>query len=538
MLGLSSNLLEQDPRVGSTWIPLWVFQFLRALFTQSSRALGLGVVDNKLMELLFRRSLSLIICVGASAQVFAQDTGANATTTPTPASTPSGTGKADKLDDAAEVQLQQSLNDIYNKYNTQISGIKAQADQLASTGYSQCELDAKTAENEAASQESQAKMQALQGMIEPGAKTLGHLVDAGMKGAGGEKATQNQKLDTLVKNCNEQGKYIPATTAGAPPVQVFSCTTSGVTVTKSKCASMTGQDSINCQTLASDATSFESQIATTNKELNDLGGATDGLISSGMQLAAAGIGGMMMNKQGKEMAAYLKENAAGQEDLCKKQVDAQITALNNQIAQLEAAKARDLLMANMMAEYQTKVRRENQVENIDEEDDPTNGGTIAIDGPGEIAGLPPVRTVPLTKNNGSGSGANAPAGGGGGGGAAAPPGWEFGQGGGFDGGSRLPDQPEAATYSGTGNAVGGSKGSGFGALDGKAGEGEKGDRSPAGEEGEMMGDGGLRVLLARTSLIHTKHATTLLKSIDFDRLAKSQGITKSKPASVAPAGPN
>jgi hypothetical protein len=498
------------------------------------------VVDNKIMELLFRRALSLIICMGVSAEAFAADTTTTgaATTTTGSTSTPSGSGNADKLDDAAEVQLQQSLNDIYNKYNTQISGIKAQADQLASTGYSQCELDAKTAENEAASQESQAKMQALQGMLEPGAKTLGHLVDAGMKGAGGEKAAQTQKLDNLVKNCNEQGKYIPTSTAGAAPVQVFSCTNTGVTVTKSKCASMTGQDNINCQTLASDANSFESQIAATNKEIKDLGGATDGLITSGMELAAAGIGGMMMNNQGKEMAAYLKENAAGQEDLCKKQVDAQITALNNQIAQLEAAKARDLLMANMMAEYQTKVRRENQVENIDEEDDPTNGGTIAIDGPGEIAGLPPVRTVPLTKNNGSGTGANAPAGGGGSGsGAAAPPGWEFGQGGGFDGGSRLPDQPEAATYSGTGNPMGG-KGGGFGSLDGKTGEGEKGDRSPAGEEGEVMGDGGLRVLLARASLIHTKHATTLLKSIDFDRLAKSQGITKSKPASVAPAGPN
>jgi hypothetical protein len=308
-------------------------------------------------------------------------------------------------------------------------------------------------------------------------------------------------------------------------------------VSKAKCSTLTGQDAMNCQALASDAMNFENQIATTNKELKDLGGATDGLITSGMELAAAGIGGMMINNQGKEMAAYLAENAAGQEDLCKKQVDAQITALKNQIAQLEAAKARDLLMANMMAEYQTKVRRENQVENIDEEDDPTNGGTIAIDGPGEIAGLPPVRTVPMTKNNGSGTGANAPAGGGGGSGSAAPPGWEFSQGGGFDGGSRLPDQPEAATYSGTGN-TGSVKGGGFGALDGKTGEGAVGDRAPAGEEGEVMGDGGLRVLLARASLIHTKHATTLLKSIDFDRLAKSQGITKSKPASVSPAGPN
>ena len=498
------------------------------------------VVDNKIMELLFRRALSLIICMGVSAEALAADTTTTgaATTSTGSTSTPSGSGNADKLDDAAEVQLQQSLNDIYNKYNTQISGIKAQADQLASTGYSQCELDAKTAENEAASQESQAKMQALQGMLEPGAKTLGHLVDAGMKGAGGEKAAKEQQLSNVINNCNESaGKFL----SSQGPIQVFTCSKTGVMSSKGKCVALQSSTVANefagCQAQAADSMQYERQIADLNKELKDLGGATDGLITSGMELAAAGIGGMMMNNQGKEMAAYLKENAAGQEDLCKKQVDAQITALNNQIAQLEAAKARDLLMANMMAEYQTKVRRENQVENIDEEDDPTNGGTIAIDGPGEIAGLPPVRTVPLTKNNGSGTGANAPAGGGGGSGAAAPPGWEFGQGGGFDGGSRLPDQPEAATYSGTGNAIGG-KGGGFGSLDGKTGEGEKGDRSPAGEEGEVMGDGGLRVLLARASLIHTKHATTLLKSIDFDRLAKSQGITKSKPASVAPAGPN
>lgn len=488
-----------------------------------------GVVDNKIMELLFRRALSLIICIGASAQAVAQDTTAAATTAP--ASTASGTGNVDKLDDAAEVQLQQSLNDIYNKYNTQIAGIKTQADQLAATGYAQCEMEAKTAENEAASQESQAKMQALQGMLEPGAKTLGHLIDAGMKGAGGEKATKEAQLQKTIAACESTGT-LSCSNTGADPLPINEKTCPGSTQNPSL--------GMQCrQNASTDAMRYTEKISAVNKEIKDLGGATDGLITSGMELAAAGISGMMVNNQGKEMAAYLKENASDQEDLCKKQVDAQITALNNQIAQLEAAKARDLLMANMMAEYQTKVRRENQVENIDEEDDPTNGGTIAIDGPGEIAGLPPVRTVPLTKGNGSGTGANAPAGGGSGsGGAAAPPGWEFGQGGGFDGGSRLPDQPEAATYSGTAGAFGGSKGGGFGALDGKTGEGEKGDRSPAGEEGEVMGDGGLRVLLARASLIHTKHATTLLKSIDFDRLAKSQGITKSKPASVAPAGPN
>jgi len=482
------------------------------------------MVDNKIMGLQFRRGLTFIISCGVASHAFGQNTAVPAT--------------GDRLDDAAEVQLQQSLNDVYNKYNMQITGIKAEADKLAASGYAQCEMEAKQAETEAAQQESEAKMQAMQQMLGPGAQTLGHIVDSSMNGAKGENANQTSKLNTIIQNCNESGKYI--STSGGQTIQVFSCTEDGVTVSgKTKCGTLTGQDSLNCQALASDANMHEDQIARTKKEVDDTGGAMDGLAKSMMELAAAGIGGMMANKQAKEMAGYLRENAATAEDFCKKQVDAQITALNNQMAQLEAAKARDLMMANMMAEYQTKVRRENQVENLDEEQNFTNGEAIDL-GSNEpfFPGIRPVQTVPMNAN--SGSGADAPAGGGGGGsggGGGGAPSWDFGGGAGFDGGSRLPEQPPESSYAG--NSVSAANFSktagGFGALDSKPKD--DASRDLASEEGAVIGDGGLRVLLARASMIHTRKASTLRKSIDFDRLAKSQGISP-KPASVSPASPN
>ncbi|MEO5666423.1 MAG: hypothetical protein ABIR96_00040 [Bdellovibrionota bacterium] len=482
------------------------------------------------MELLFRRGLSLIICWSVGAQVFAADAPA-ATTTP-------ATG--DKLDNEAEVGLQQSINDIYTKYNSQIAGMKAQSDQLNSTGKSQCALEAKNAQNEAAQGESAAKMQALQGMMQPGAETLGHVVDAGLKGVSGEKAAKEAALAKTIELCTNT-EHLACDKDGANPLPVTETNCPGSTPKDASTALQSSMIASGCKTnFNTDAARYSDKIASLSKEIKDTGGAMDGLVSSGMQLAAAGISGIMMNKQAKETAAYMKESADGQEALCNKQIDAQITALTNQIAQLEAAKARDLLMANMMAEYQTKVRRKNQVQNDPTATNTTNGGSIDVG-----SGAPfqpyvrPVQTVPFA-NKGGGGGANAPAGGGAGGGAggASAPNWDFGGGAGFDGGSRLPDQPESATYAGSGMSasVVPKNGSGFGALEAKGAGAGDAERDPA-SEGEVLGDGGLRVLMARASLIHTRHATTLMKSIDFDRLAKTQGISP-RPASASNAGPN
>jgi Skp family chaperone for outer membrane proteins len=494
---------------------------------QSSRVFVGGLVDNKFMELHFRTALSLVVFSIAGATM-AQTTGTATTGTTTPLA-----GSADRLDDAGEVQLQQSLNDIYNKYNSQIAGLQGQMSQLQSTGDKQCAMEAKQAESQAAQQESQAKMQALQQMLEPGAQTLGHAVDSMMKGAGKEKGNKEEQLNARVNECNQ------AYSASAMPgvaVPALTCTKSTASPNVAHCGTPDKNPNYAaCRSeLGSLATTYQNQLTELNKEISETGSAMDGLIGSGMSLAAAGIGGMMIMNQGKEMAGYLRDTAEGAEDLCKSQVAAQLDALKNQIAQLEAAKARDIMMANMMAEYQTKVRRENQVPT---DTTPLENGTIGVDGAPETAQIPPIREIPMSKNGSGSSGGSGGGGSGSGGGAAAPPSWAFDEGGGFDGGSRLPDQPEASSYSGTaGNALNFGKATGgFGAMDGSK-NGELGDRALA-SDGDAIGDGGLRVLLARASLVHTRHASTLLKSIDFDRLAKTQGVSP-KPASLSPAGPN
>jgi hypothetical protein len=488
--------------------------------TESSRALSSQIIDTKLMEMLFRRALCLPMF--ASVLLIA----------------PAHSDGVDRLDDAAEVQLQQSLNDVYNRYNPEIANLQIEADQLRATGYQQCELEGKAAEGEAKQTESDAKMQALQGMLGPGAQTVGHLVDAGMKGASKEKQSKEQQLQRTIATCQSTGT-LDCSSVGADPLPVNETTCPGSTANPSL--------AMQCrQNASTEALRYTERIATINKDIKDSSGAMDGLMKSGMELAAAGIGGMMINKQGKEMAEYLRDNAEGQVAACKNQVAAQISGLANQIKQLEAAKQRDLLMANMMAEYQTKVRREQKPQNIEETlPNEDLGGTIGF-GATPFTPLPdaPIKSVPFGQNTAGGAGnpaAGAGGGGGpGGGGAATAPPFDFNSGNGFDGGSRLPDQPDGLDYAGTavGSLSGGKGGAGgFGALDGKDLNTADGDRGLASEDGGVLGDGGLRVLLARTSLVHMRHAPTLRKSVDFDRLAKSQGI-QPQAVSTAPISPN
>jgi hypothetical protein len=63
-------------------------------------------------------------------------------------------------------------------------------------------------------------------------------------------------------------------------------------------------------------------------------------------------------------------------------------------------------------------------------------------------------------------------------------------------------------------------GSGFGNIETKGtSPDESGDRGIASVQ--EVGDGGLRVLLARTSIVHSRHAPTLVKGIDFKKMAKA-----------------
>jgi hypothetical protein len=207
---------------------------------------------------------------------------------------------------------------------------------------------------------------------------------------------------------------------------------------------------------------------------------------------------------------------------------------------LEQAKARDLLMANMQAEYQTKLRRDAlNGELIDEDPTIDTGGSVALNDPNVIdpaSLIPPVRTVGDKNGSGGEEGAAAPAGGAAGGnqGGGAPA-WAFGgaNGDGNQGGNALPAQPKGAKYAGSAAGAANTKGfgGGFGTL------ADKGETPAEGAAGaptiQEIGDGGLRVMLARTSIIHARHAPQLVKSIDFKKLA--QAAPQGKVPERAPA---
>jgi hypothetical protein len=158
--------------------------------------------------------------------------------------------------------------------------------------------------------------------------------------------------------------------------------------------------------------------------------------------------------------------------------------------------------------------------------------------------IPPVKTLGDNNNNGgnndgggptaSGPGSSSPGGSPSSGGA---PAWAFGNDGqGNPGGSGLPAQPKGAKYSGTSmpaaNSIKGGLGSGFGNIEAKGtSPDESGDRGIASVQ--EVGDGGLRVLLARTSIVHSRHAPTLVKGIDFKKMAKAM----SQPERASDASP-
>lgn len=478
----------------------------------------------------FFKLVFLLTLMGLSKQARAQLT----TATPEQLNPTKPVGRAldhsnDPLDDAAEIQLQQALNDIYNNYDNQISSLQGQIHTLASSGMQRCKVEADARRSAADQAAKQADTQSKVGMIEPAAKTLGHLINGGMNMAGSEKKSLTDKLNSKVQECNDAAKEYKNTyqLAKAP----FYCDTKGAYASIANCnviSNTNPENATKCSISArGEVADYERQIANLNSQLKDLGSATNELIGSGMQLAASGLIGAMTGKTAAENAAMQKAAADQSEALCKLQVQNQINELQRQIAQLQQAKARDLLMANMQAEYQTKLRRNTRGMLPDEDPAMDSGTPVALNDP-EVNDpfIPPVRTVGDNNNSNSGGGgptasSAAPSGSPSSGGA---PAWAFGGGEGNLGGSGLPAQPKGAKYSGTSipaaNSIKGGLGSGFGNIETKGtSPGESGDRGIASVQ--EVGDGGLRVLLARTSIVHSRHAPTLVKGIDFTKMAKA-----------------
>lgn len=454
---------------------------------------------------------------------------------------PGSSGQRDMLDDQGELAYQEAVNGILNTYNPQIAGLQSQIGQLEGQK-GQCAAQAREQIANAQGQVDAAKMQQMLQMVEPGANTAGLLLDSLLGGAGDEKTELTTRLNNTVARCNST-PGLSCSSSGVSGTTTTHCDKYLETNGGDKSSSMLMLDRCE-QRVRDEARSYEKEIASLNKELKEVGSANDELLSAGMQLAAHGLTGNMMKDMGKKNAERQIQSAIAGKAACEQNINAQIGAVQSQIAQLQQQKARDLMMARMAAEYSTRNRRKaadlNANQNIDEEDNTP----IAI-APGDGSGFgsdPIVTATPdmpaSTLGSGGGGGGSA-----GGGGDAGPAGWDFGKGGkGFAGGNTLPPQTAAGSYEGGGGGGGGfgiisggdspsDGGFGSGADFGAEGEGEDANRELASVP-TGAGDGGLRVMLARSTMIHMKHAPTLMKSLDFDKLAKEAEENGRNAASV------
>ncbi len=438
---------------------------------------------------------------------------------------PSTSWAQDLLDDPAELQYQQAVNDVLNTYDPQITQLNSQLQDLSTSGKQQCIQATREAQAAADAQAGQAGAQAMQSLIGPGTETVGHALESVMAGAGSEKATLIKTRDALVAECNSKdgGNFLG--------VQAVTCTSTTATSKKSRCrssaeaASLTSDQKLICESSASDyANTTQARLTELNAEIDEVGAGMGELMGSGLQLAAAGFTGNMLKKNALEQAAGIKANAAEQEKLCDLQVNNQIQAIQGQLANLQAQKARDMMMARMSAEYGTRERRK-QADLLNTDDDEFLDAPIAVSDPDFIPQEIEPDFSKLFGNNGGGSGGGGggPAGGAAGSGGG-DPNWVFGDGGGggSPGGSPLPPSAADGSWSGqgaqalTGISDGGGFGKGFSDFPAEDKQ-ESVERTPASVG--AIGDGGLRVLLARSSIIHSRHASTLMKSLDLDKLA-------------------
>lgn len=430
-----------------------------------------------------------------------------------------GGGGQDLLDDQSEVGYQEAVNGVLNTYNPQIAQLQIQKTALEADK-AQCIIDMKQQQAEAQSEADQAKAQALQSMLGPGMQTMGSMMEGMGGGAEKESERLDEEMKLLMEECDsQQGLRCSNGRVSFAAEECNTNATTGVALSdaeKQTCVT-------TAQTMRREFTRDAMELEREGDEVDEAG---HGLMEGIAGLAAAGIGGNIASKAAQKGAAARIANAAEAEKICQMRIESQAAGLDANIAQLQQQKARDLTMARMSAEFATQQRRK-AADLQSNEDDEVNDNPVAIADPLQFPeeGDGPVKVASgdVLSAGGSGGGGGLPAGGppGGGGAAGGDSGWVFGGGGGgFDGGNTLPPQSTAGGFSTAGGKQGiitPGKGNGFGSGFAKFNDDEA---KSAGEEVIGVGDGGLRVLMARTSLIMAKHSPTLMKSLNFDKLAK------------------
>ncbi len=438
------------------------------------------------------------------------------------------------LDDGGGLQNDNEINEA--RWNSQFASMNASFDnQIAAQKNAidranalkdQCKNEKDVGDISAKQQKTAATVQALTGLAAPVMQTAGSAIErAKVDVAGNTKKLTDEKNEILALAKSESvtinGKNEKALTVkgdkvignanvcdDVPPLKEGASGTD-IMVRDSQIEKCRNK----IRELARDA---NDQIRERNTQLAALSQAGGQLLGHSMQLAAAGLGGVLaVGMSGSQNKAQGKVSGI-QLQSCMQQAAFQIADAERKLQELEKKRAQQMLDMNIAKAADDLARKRAReakspvaVVQSNVKKDPKTG-------------------FPFPKSDGGGGapGGGGASGGGSAGGGGGSPQWGFNQGGEGDepGGSSLPVTEDGTSFAGEGAGGGGDSG-GFGTFGEKPAEAGPEPAAVDGEEAvaegtiEGAGDGGLDTMMIRMRNIHAKYASTLLQSQDLSQVA-------------------
>jgi hypothetical protein len=425
-----------------------------------------------------------------------------------------------------EAQWNSRFAALNTQFDNQIAAQRAAIDR-ANALKDQCKNDKDISDINAKQQKNQQTVQALSGLAQPAMQTVGSLYERSQLDVAKNKAEVLAEQAAVIEeiksakgnNGRKQFKFqnnrVSFDSDSCPSVEP---TPKGTVTTDAMFAAQNANLArTNCITQGNQqARDYNDDLRAINDKLAKLAQANSQLIAHGAQLAASGVGGLLVaGMSGSQNKAQGKVAGIGMQS-CLQQAAFTIADGERKLQQLEKQRAQQMLDLNIAKAA----------------DDLARKGLKDVKGPVAVVQKGALAKADKFKLPAKGDGGGAPAaggggssgGGGGGSGGAAP--WGFNKDGGGEepGGSSLPQSEDGVSFNGTADSGGGESG-GFGTFAEKPAEAgpepaaADGEAEVAGEMPEGAGDGGLDSLMIRMRNIHAKYASTLLQSQDLSQVA-------------------
>lgn len=270
------------------------------------------------------------------------------------------------------------------------------------------------------------------------------------------------------------------------------------------------------------ASQMNEQYAQAKRDAAGSGDLMGPLLTAGLAGAALAYGNSVRTQTAALTAPLQAQLSAEKRAACMSEADLAIADVNRRIAQLQ--KNRDFALSSIASQFKLprSVIDNLAVPVIDPLAVNNNSGPLAAAAGG--GGLVPY-VAPFTKDGGAPAAGGGSGGGGGGGSGGASGGsdlaWTYGGNGGNAGGGSIPAQPGETSFDGGG---GGNVFAAAGAASAEGGlnTGLEYQNSTDGQQGGFaVGDGGMRLMMARARLRLSNHQTELLRDLDLRTMAKS-----------------